>query len=204
VPYGEALPPLTTDAPGGEYFSDSDEVRRRKDEYEKLKELPGMDQVLRARDYLNALAFERGEAGPTDKELQEYLSWSDANRLPIEKGGRERSAERRDTDRDGEEQKSGGGDAGERAPNRDMADAIGGGGLAVIGKIADSLETLFDERPVQQIERDERIMGEKRTIEQITEQQQRQQEAEADKWRQVELELYLAQRDRERHIDRGR
>lgn len=54
------------------------------------------------------------------------------------------------------------------------------------------------------MERDKRIMGEKRTVEQITEQRQRQQEAEAEKWRNIELEPYLAQRDRERHIDRGR
>jgi hypothetical protein len=63
---------------------------------------------------------------------------------------------------------------------------------------------LFDGRPSQEMERDKRIMGEKRTVEQITEQRQRQQEAEAEKWRNIELEPYLAQRDRERHIDRGR
>jgi len=74
----------------------------------------------------------------------------------------------------------------------------------VIGKIADSLETLLDGRPAQQIERDEKTMGEKRTIEQITEQQQRKQEAEEAKWRQIELEHFLAQRARERETERGR
>jgi hypothetical protein len=37
---------------------------------------------------------------------------------------------------------NGGDDPAERAPWRDVADLIGGGRLALIGKIADSLETL--------------------------------------------------------------
>src|SRR5262249_30669389 len=62
----------------------------------------------------------------------------------------------------------------------------------------------WDTRSGQQIERDEGIIAEKRTIEQITEEQQRKQQADEEKWRKIELELYLAQRDRERHFDLGR
>jgi hypothetical protein len=47
-------------------------------------------------------------------------------------------------------------------------------------------------------------MGEKRTIEQITEEQQHKQQAEKEKWRKIELELFFPQRDRERHFDRRR
>ena len=79
-----------------------------------------------------------------------------------------------------------------------------GAGLAAVGRIEESLETLFDGGPSQEMERDKRIMGDKRTAGQVTEQQQRQQEAEVEKWRNIELELYLALRGRERHIDRGR
>lgn len=181
--------------PGGAAFDDS-ELKLRKQELEKLKLEPGMEQVLRARDYLNALTFERGEPGPDGRELHAYLVWQQANRLPVPKDGRRDSGE----SREGAE----GGDPKERGPRRDAVDLVGGAGLAAIGKIADSLETLFDGRSGQEIEKDEQVMAQQRKIEQITEQQQRQQEAEAAKWRQVELDLYLAQRDRERHIDRGR
>jgi hypothetical protein len=46
---------------------------------------------------------------------------------------------------------------------------------------------------------------EKQRIEQLTKaEQERQQQAEAEKWRKMELDLYLAQRARERGINRGR
>ncbi len=195
VIHGEVPPPVSGYVSGAESFGGSDEVKRRKDELEKLKQQPGMEQVLRARDYLNALSFERNESAPTEGEMLAYLASTGANRIPVAKEGRQRSEERREEE---------GGDPKERGPKRDVADLVAGAGLAVIGKIADSLETLFDGRSAEQIEKDEKIMGEKRNIEQITEQQQRREEAEAEKWRKIELELYLAQRDRERHIDRGR
>jgi hypothetical protein len=194
VLHGELLPPIHGYGSPAEPFADGDELKRRKAEFEKLKEEPGMEQVLRARDYLNALSWERGEPAPTDKELAEYLSWAETNRIPVAKAGGQAAAHRLHR----------GDDPNERAPKRDAADLIAGGGLAAIGKIADSLETLLDGRSAQQIEKDETIVAEKRNIEQITEQQQRQQEAEAEKWRQIELQRYLEQRDRERHIDRGR
>jgi hypothetical protein len=84
-------------------------------------------------------------------------------------------------------------ESGERPPRRDVAGLIGGGGPALVGRIADSLETLFDDgRSTQQIEKDEKIMAEKRTIEQFTEQQQRHQQAEEEKARKIELDLFLA------------
>jgi hypothetical protein len=61
--YGESLlPPMPTQVSRSDpSIETKEEINRRKDEYEKLKETPGMEQVLRARDYLNALSFERGK-----------------------------------------------------------------------------------------------------------------------------------------------
>jgi hypothetical protein len=181
----------------GEAFPSGEEVKRRKEEYDKLKEEPGMARVLHARDYLNALSFERGESGPSDEDLKAYLVWAETNRIPTTENRRERPAERFE---------SLAYEPGERAPRRDVTDLIRGGGLAAIGKIADSLETLFDDpRPARQIERDEIMSTEKQRIEQLNKaEQERQQQAEAEKWRMKELDLYLAQRARERGIERGR
>jgi hypothetical protein len=182
--------------PRAEAPQENEELKRRKEEYAKLKEEPGGEQMLRARDYLNALAWDQNEPGPSDEEPLTYLMWAESNRLPIPKEGRDRVAKRF------EPQAS---EPSEKAPSRGIDDLIAGGGLAIVGKIADSLQTVFDTRSADQIEKDEKIMGEKRTIEQITEeQQQRRQQAEEEKWRKIELELFLAQRDRERHIDRRR
>src|SRR5262245_11501975 len=82
-------------------------------------------------------------------------------------------------------------------------DLIAGAGLSAVGKIAELLETLSDTRSGKENETDEKIMAEKRTIEQITEEQLRKQQAEEEKWRKIELELYVAQRYRERHLDQG-
>lgn len=172
---------------------DNEELKARKDELAKLKQEPGGAEMLRARDYLNALTWERHERPPTDEELLGYLSWREATRIPSppHSGGERRKPET-------------GTDPEARAPRRDAADLVAGGGLAVIGKIADSLETLMDGRTGREVEKDETIMAEKRSIEQITEDQQRRQEAEAEKWRKIELQMYLEQRDRERHHERGR
>ena len=172
---------------------DDSELKLRKAELEKLKQEPGMGEVLRGRDYLNALTFERGEPAPSPADLHSYLVWQRENRLPIPEEAREEMTAQRVVV-----------EAGERGPRKDGADLVAGAGLAVFDKLATSLETLFDNRSPQEIEKDDKLMADQRKIEQITEQQQRQQEAELAKWRQIELELYLAQRDRERHIDRGR
>ena len=103
-------------------------------------------------------------------------------------------------------------EAPERAPRRDATDAISGTGLALIGRIADSLESLFDGSRPQQPDREDDPMGEQKqgqqqqhTAEQVrVEQLQRQREAEQAAWRQAELQAYLQQRDRERHHNRGR
>lgn len=142
IRYGDSLLPTM---PGEVSRADpseeiKDELKRRKEEYDKLKETPGMEQVLRARDYLNALSFERGEPAPTDKELLEYISWSEANRTPARNEGKradDRSRFAVELDIDIYE-------PSEKAPRRDVTDLIGGGGLAAMGKIAESLETLFE------------------------------------------------------------
>lgn len=192
---GELLPTLTGSVAGSRSF-DNDELKLRKQEFEKLKQEAGMEQVLRARDYLNALTWERGEPPPGPDALHAYLVWHETNRVPIPKEGYRYSDERREPVE--------GGDPTERGPKRDVSDLLAGAGLAAIGKIAESLESLFDGRTGLEIEKDEGAMADQRKVQQLTEQQQRQQEAELAKWRQVELDLYLAQRDRERHIDRGR
>lgn len=192
---GELLPPIQSPIAGGGPSDGQDELKLRKQELEKLKQLPGMEQVLKARDELNALTWERQEPAPSDDDLLAYLTWREANRIPIAKEGRRDPGERETMEFS---------DPAERGPRRDAADLVAGAGLAAIGKLADSLETMFDGRSGREIEKDEHIMADQRKIEQITEKQQRQQEAEADKWRKIELEQYLAQRDRERHIDRGR
>jgi hypothetical protein len=203
ITYGESLlPALPGHTSAADPSAESrDDIKRRKEEYEKLKEEPGMERVLRARDHLNAVTFERGEPAPTEEDLKAYLVWSEINRLPVER----ENSRPQGRGRSDQEFNSEAFEPGEKAPKRDVIDLIGGGGMAAVGKIAESLETLFDDnRSAQQIEKDEKIMGEKRTVEQITEQQQRQQQAEEEKWRMHELQLYLDQRDRERHHDRGR
>jgi hypothetical protein len=185
--------PLSYLEPRAEPFDDR-ELQLRRQQPSILKEEPGMGEVLKARDYLNALTFERGEPAPSGEELLNYLTWQSENRLPLPKGG----------DAKTRREPQNGSDPAERGPRRDMADALGGGGLAAIGRIADSVESLFDGRTAQQIEKDDTIMAVERKIEQITEQQQRQQEAETEQLRQAALRQWLEQRDRERHHDRGR
>lgn len=196
---GELIPPRESSPPGSgdPRAAETEELKLRKAEFEKLKEIPGMEQMLSARDYLNALSWDRNEPPPNGEELHAYLVWQKENRIPQTGEARRRDTEER-------REPTGGDDPSERGPRRDAADLFAGAGLALIGRIADSLETLFDGRTGREVEKDEKRMADQRKIEQITEQQQRQQEAEVAKWRQVELDLYLAQRDRERHIDRGR
>jgi hypothetical protein len=99
-------------------------------------------------------------------------------------------------------------DKGERQPRRGVPTLLAGAGLALIGKIADSLESLFEGRSGQEIERDEEIMAEERKVDQKAQQhvteQQRRETGEAEQLRKAWLDHYLAQRDRERHHDRGR
>jgi hypothetical protein len=81
-----------------------------------------------------------------------------------------------------------------------------GGGLKILGKISESLETLFDGPGGRKRQDEGREMADDRktnTGRQV-EQQQRQEEAEQAAARKVELDAYLQQRSRERGIDRGR
>jgi hypothetical protein len=192
---GELLPPISGPAPAGGPYDGDEELKLRKEELEKLKQEPGMEQVLRARDYLNALSWERHEPAPGPEDLQAYLVWQEGNRIPIPKEGHRESEQREPAE---------GGDPAERGPRRDATDLVAGAGLSVAGKIGESLLSLFEGPTGREAEKDRKVMADQRKIEQVTEQQQRGQEAEAARWRQVELQLYLAQRDRERHIDRGR
>jgi len=119
---GELLPPLSASGANGEYFGDSDELKRRKEDFEKLKlQQPGMEQVLRARDYLNALSWERGEPVPTDKDVEVYLDWASTNRVPIAKEGRQRGEQ-------GPASVAEGSDPEGRAPKRDAVDLVAGTG----------------------------------------------------------------------------
>ena len=96
-------------------------------------------------------------------------------------------------------------ESNERAPRRDVVDALGGAGLAIIGRISDSFESLFDTPVSPPHERERQSVAEERKVQQqVVEKQQQQTEAEREHWRKVELQMYLAQRDRERHVDRGR
>jgi hypothetical protein len=98
-------------------------------------------------------------------------------------------------------------DPKERGPRRGPTDLIAGAGLALIGKIADSVESIFDgPRRDPEEQEQEQAMKEKGPVQQVhlDEQRQRMTEAEREKWRQQELQAYLDQRDRERHHDRGR
>src|SRR5262249_40096817 len=121
VPQGELLPPIhgygsTTEASG-----DSEELKRRKHEYEKLKDAPpGMEQVLRPRDSLNALTFERGESPPSDKDLLHHLVSAEINRVPVQKKETGPAPDRRE---------QGPREAGERGPKHDVTDAVAGAGL---------------------------------------------------------------------------
>ncbi|ABE41160.1 MobA/MobL protein [Rhodopseudomonas palustris BisB5] len=90
------------------------------------------------------------------------------------------------------------------------SDMVAGAGLSIVGKIAKSLESIFD-GPQRDPEDTEQNMAERQVTPQqqrveanLREQAQRTHEADIAKWRQKELDAYLDQRDKERHMDRGR
>jgi hypothetical protein len=91
----------------------------------------------------------------------------------------------------------------ERSPRRDGFDLFGGGALAAMGRIGESLMSLFESSPRPSPVRGD-DMRKERPIEHVVEEQQKQHEQELSSARRAELEAYLQQRDRERHIDRGR
>ncbi|WP_375414134.1 MobA/MobL family protein [uncultured Bradyrhizobium sp.] len=102
-----------------------------------------------------------------------------------------------------------GGESGDgprtRGPRRDVADAVGGGLLAAIGKLADMAESILDgPKKTDEQERGLEMSGDQDRKVVDAEIEQRRREAEAEAYRCIELEAFLQQRDRERHIDRGR
>jgi hypothetical protein len=88
-------------------------------------------------------------------------------------------------------------------------DAVAGAGLAFLGRLSDMAESLLDSpapiRPGDEPQQ-EHSMADKPIVQrqQLDEQRHRFTEAELEKFRSQELDAYLKQRDRERHIDRGR
>lgn len=96
-----------------------------------------------------------------------------------------------------------------KAPRRDAADLVAGTGLALIGKVAESVETIFDTPPAKETNReDEKAMAKKETPVHQPQNEQAKQDniADAEKRRKEDLDFYLKQRDRERYrdYDRGR
>lgn len=95
----------------------------------------------------------------------------------------------------------------EKAPRKDGADLVAGAGLALIGKIAESIETLFDGSTAEpSTEEEARTMDQDAKPEPHPSnvQRQEQNDAEREARRKQDLDFYLQQRDRERHHDRGR
>jgi hypothetical protein len=94
---------------------------------------------------------------------------------------------------------------GEKGPRRDGFDLMGGGGLKILGRISESLETLID-GPNHRKKGEEREMAEERKIDPVrhVEQQQRREEMEQAQARKAEMEAYLQQRAEARGMDRGR
>jgi hypothetical protein len=98
----------------------------------------------------------------------------------------------------------------EKTTKRGPTDMIASAGLSLIGKISKSLESVLD-GPQRDPEERERDMADKNVTSQqqqmqahLREKMQRDHEAELAKWRDRELQAYLDQRDKERHMDRGR
>ncbi|OMI09488.1 hypothetical protein BSN85_16295 [Bradyrhizobium brasilense] len=106
----------------------------------------------------------------------------------------------------GSHERGGPSNQSEKSPRRDGFDLFGGGGLKVLGKISESLETLFDGPAGRKRHHGEQDMVDDRkaTTSRQVEQQQRQQEAEQAKARKAEMEAYLEERAQARGIDRGR
>jgi hypothetical protein len=94
-------------------------------------------------------------------------------------------------------------DPAQKQPRRGASDLLAGAGLAAIGKIAESLETLFDGGE-QKTEKGQ-VMAQEEEVPKQQVNQPKPQSAELEEARRKEnLEFYLRQRDRERHNDRGR
>jgi hypothetical protein len=93
---------------------------------------------------------------------------------------------------------------------RGAGSLIAAAGLSFFEKLSDSLWSIFDGRsgPAEAREEERDMAQENKTREQVAQERTAQQQAaereEAKRLRMIELDLLLAQRDRERHHDRGR
>jgi hypothetical protein len=105
--------------------------------------------------------------------------------------------------RDHAENIRGHGDPAQKQPRRGASDLVAGAGLAAIGKIAESLETLFDGGE-QKAEKGQVMAQEDDVPKQPVNPPKPQSESLEEERRKQNLEFYLQQRDRERHNDRGR
>jgi len=96
-----------------------------------------------------------------------------------------------------------------KPPRRDAADLVAGAGLALIGKLADSLETLFDTPPPPASEQDNKTMPQDQEQTPPREPQDGRptpNQLEEEKRRKEDMDFYLEQRRKERYhdYDRGR
>jgi hypothetical protein len=88
-----------------------------------------------------------------------------------------------------------------------LTDLIGGGGLAIVGKIADSIETIFDgPRKLAPDQEQELSMGDKEKIDAMRREQAQRQPVQDEAARKAALDYqaWLNERARQRGIDRGR
>jgi hypothetical protein len=92
----------------------------------------------------------------------------------------------------------------ERPLRRDPTDLIAGAGLAAIGKIAESLESLFDGGPKSETEQEPKMSQGEEKPEHLKPQPPRQNEGEAEAKSKRDLDFYLQQRARQRDPDRER
>jgi MobA/MobL family protein len=177
-------------------WQENEERKARNAELERA-----MLGIVEAEQRLQKLYARAAESGTLPEEASDLLGSIVAAHIRE----RRRDERRRDKEPENREPLFEGKDPKERGPRRGPTDLIAGAGLALIGKIADSVESIFD-GPKRDPEEQEQAMKEKGPVQQVhlDEQRQRMTEAEREKYRQQELQAYLDQRDRERHHDRGR
>jgi Relaxase/Mobilisation nuclease domain len=202
----------------------ADIAKRQKERLEELA-VPALDQLAkeRANEYQALLAQHRADrADLRDDQKQgvrrhDLLRGQTSNRTP-ETPTRAATPGRKGSERDprggwprnsvnepsraAQAPSRAGRDAGEKAPRRDATDLLAGAGLGAIGRIAESLTSLFDTAEPKQDK--EQTMSQEQEQPQPPKSQTPPQELDLEAKRKRDLEFYLQQRDRERHHDRGR
>ncbi len=119
----------------------------------------------------------------------------------------ERDAARTREDRLEAEAGPPGGDLDGKPPRKGLSDLIAGAGLAIIGKIADSIESIFDGPARLTPERERELpMQDKEKIDAMRREQAERQPVQDDQARQkaIEYQAWLDERRRLRGFDRGR